>query len=248
MAAGKFGPSSGLLLVDGYNIIANKITALAEKAISLMTDTTGLGDSYYETAPIGRVTSEVVQEGAFFDTTALYSHAAFSGSVPTSPQATARVLCLGFAGQTVGSPMVGYQGAFSDSYSVIAELGNLQKADATYTISGTRSAGEIIQPLATKTADWNTESTPVDNTSATSAGGVGFIQCTAASGFSNFVGRIMESSDDVTYTGLITFSDNVTAPFAERLEMSGSVARYIAFDGNVTGTGSITVFAGFSRG
>jgi len=92
MAVGKFGPASGILLVDGYNVISNKLTSLSEKAISELVTTTGLGDTAYETAPVGRTTMEVVQEGAFFDTTALYSHAAFSGSVPTSPQATVRVL------------------------------------------------------------------------------------------------------------------------------------------------------------
>jgi len=248
MAAGKFGPGSGILLVDGYNVLSNKITSLSEKASSELTDTTGIGDTAYETAPVGKVTMEVTQEGAFFDTTALYSHAAFSGSVPTSPQATARVMCVGFAGQTTEYPFVGCEGSYSDSYSVIAELGNLQKADVTYAMTGTRSAGLIVQPLAAKTADWNTESSSIDNAASSSAGGVGFIQCTACSGFSAFVGSITHSADVTTFASLIDFSNNVTAPFAERKEVSGTVNRYIAFSGNVTGTGSITIFAGFARG
>jgi len=248
MAAGRFGPGSGILLVDGYNVLSNKLTSLSEKASSELTDTTGIGDTAYETAPVGKVTMEVVQEGAFFDTTALYSHAAFSGSVPTSPQATARVMCVGFAGQTTEYPFVGCEGSYSDSYSVIAELGNLQKADVTYAMTGTRSAGLIVQPLAAKTADWNTESSSIDNAASSSAGGVGFIQCTACSGFSAFVGSITHSADDTTFASLIDFSNNVTAPFAERKEVSGTVNRYIAFSGNVTGTGSITIFAGFARG
>jgi len=247
MAAGKFGAASAILLLDGYNILSNKLTGLTEKAVSLMTDTTGLGDSAYETAPIGRVTAEVVQEGAFFDTTALYSHAAFSGSVPTTPQSSTRVLCLGFAGQTTGYPMVGYEGTYSDSYEVVAELGDLQKANVTYAITGKRSAGLILQPLAAKTADWNTQSSSVDNAASTANGGEGFIQCTAATGFSAFVGTIQHSADNISFASLIDFSDNVTAPFAERKTVTGTVNRYLAFSGNVTGSGSITVFAGFAR-
>ena len=95
MAVGKFGPASGVFLVDGYNMLSNKITAMREKATSQLTDTTGIGDTFYETAPTGLTSVEVTQEGAFFDTTANYSHAALSGSVPSSPQATARVLCVG---------------------------------------------------------------------------------------------------------------------------------------------------------
>ena len=248
MAAGKFGPGSGILLVDGYNVLSNKITSLSEKASSELTDTTGIGDTAYETAPVGKVTMEVVQDGAFFDTTALYSHAAFSGSVPTSPQATARIMTVGFAGQTTGYPFVGCEGAYSDSYEVVAELGNLQKANVTYAMTGTRSAGLILQPLAAQTDSWDTTSSPVDNAASSSAGGVGFIQCTAASGFSGFIGKVRHSSDDVTYSDLLSFTDNVTAPFAERVTVSGTVNRYLSFTGIITGTGSITIFAGFARG
>ena len=248
MAAGKFGPSSGIMLIDGYNVLSNKVTALTEKNTSAMSDGTGLGDSAYETFPVGITTSEVTQEGGYFDTTALYSHAAFSGSIPTSPQSTARVMCLGFAGQTTGYPMVGYEGTFSDSYEVVASLGDLQKANVTYAITGKRSAGLILQPLAAKTADWNTQSSSVDNSASSANGGEGFIQCTAATGFSAFVGTIQHSADNISFASLIDFSDNVTAPFAERKSISGIVNRYLAFSGNVTGTGSITVFAAFARG
>jgi hypothetical protein len=247
MATGKFGPASGLLMVDGYNMLSNKITGLTEKATSQLVETTGIGDTFYETAPTGITTVEVTQTGAFFDTTTNYSHDAFSGSVPTSPQATARVICLGFAGQTIGYPMVGYQGSWSQDYEVVAEQGNLQKANVTYAMTGTRSAGVILEKLVTKTDSWDTTSTPVDNSASSSAGGVGFIQCTAASGFSGFVGTVRHSSDDVTYSDLLSFTDNVSAPFAERVSVSGTVNRYLSFTGIITGTGSITVFCGFSR-
>ena len=79
------------------------------------------------------------------------------------------------------------------------------------------------------------------------SGGVGYLAVSAASGFTNFVGKIRDSADDTTYADLIAFTDNVTAPYAERIEVSGTVDRYLSFDGNVTGSGSITAFCGFSR-
>jgi len=247
MALGKFGPASALFFVDGYNLLGQKLKGLREKATSPTEDVTALGDSFTSHDPTGVVSVEVTQEGAYFDTSTNGGHAAFNASVPTSPQATERVMCLGFAGQTVGYPMVGYKGNFTQEYEVAAESGNLTKANVTYSMTGSRDAGVIIQPLAAKTASWNTESTPVDNAASTSGGGVGYLQCTAASGFSAFTGQLKESSDDVTYSAFINFSTSVSAPFAERLEMSGTVQRYVAFTGSVTGSGSITVFCGFSR-
>jgi len=325
--AGRFGPASVFgPYVDGYDLAAAKLDALRDKAIATQVESHGLGDSWKERSPTGEKDTELVQEGAFFDTATGSSHDALSTSVPTSPQATERVICFGYAGETIGEMFVGIKGAYSHEYEVAAERDNLQKANAAYAVSGQRDPGTILQPLAAKTADWDTESTPVDysadtgqrvvpitsNSQAnpsvvtttvphgltsgdivlisgvsgsdadingeqvatvistttfsvpvdatTSAGtggsfvransangGVGYLQVTAAATFTNFVGKIRDSPDDITYADLITFADNVSAPFAERLTVAGTIDRYTAFDGNVTGAGSISVFCGLSR-
>ena len=82
---------------------------------------------------------------------------------------------------------------------------------------------------------------------STSAGAVGYLAASAASGFTNFVGTLEHSDDDVSYSTLLTFTDNVAAPFAERKTVAGTVKRYVRFKGDVTGSGSITPFAGVSR-
>ena len=105
-----------------------------------------------------------------------------------------------------------------------------------------------------------TFSVPVDTSGAGSAGtggsfvrcnslngGVGYQQVSDCSGFTNFVGTINDSPDDITYSPLIAFADNVVDPYAERKTVAGTVDRYLAYDGNVTVNGSITVFCGFSR-
>ena len=248
MALGKFGPVDVFFFIDGFNIVGQKIKGLREKHTSPVEDVTGLGDSAPENVPVGVMNSEVVQEGAYFDTTATTGgHVAFSGATTLTPATSPRIMCLGFAGNTTGYPFTGFLGSFSSEYEVLAESGNLTKANVTHSMTGLRSAGVIIQPLASKTADWNTTSTSVDNAASSANGGEGFMQCTAASGFTAFVGKIRHSADDSTYADLIAFTDNVTDPFAERKTVSGTVNRYLAFAGDVTGSGSITVFAGFSR-
>lgn len=78
-------------------------------------------------------------------------------------------------------------------------------------------------------------------------GGAGYQQVSAFSGFTGFIGKIRSSADDVTYADLITFTNVTAAPAAERKTVAGTVDRYLCFDGDVTGTGSITPFAGFAR-
>ncbi len=78
-------------------------------------------------------------------------------------------------------------------------------------------------------------------------GGVGYQAISAFSGFTGFIGKIRHSADDTTYADLVTFTNVTSGPTAERKTAAGTVNRYLCFDGDVTGSGSITPFAGFSR-
>lgn len=324
---GKFGSAAVLFLVDGYNLLSNKVKTLRAKDEALTERSDGLGDASEEHTPTGVSKVELEQQGAFFDTTTAYIHAAMAASVPTSPQQAVRVICFGFSGQTIGEPFVGLEGAFSVSYEVLASNGELTKANVEYRVTGDLHRGTIIQALAAKTVDWNTKtdgvqvdytldtqqqvipitsntlanpsvvttpiphglttgdiilisgvstssptingqrtvtvissvsfSVPVNVTVAgtggtfvranSSAGGVGYQQVTAFSGFTGFVGKLRDSPDDVTYADWATFANVTAAPAAERVVVAGVVDRYMSFDGNVTGVGSITVFAGYCR-
>lgn len=331
MAAGKFGSASFFGFLDGISIAAWKVKNFAYKVMSETEDTTGLGDSWREHTPTGVGSLTITQGEALFDTTATTgAHTVLSAAPPTSPQAASKVLCVGFGSDAAGEPFVGAAGAFVSSYEAAGVVGGIQKANATFTMTGRFEPGQIVQPLATKTGDWNgdTDNTEVDFalfsgqrvipiTSATKAnpcvvtttvphglttgqkvlisgntlsgpainsdlavtvvstttfsvavdtsgssgagtggsfvltstvnGAVGFLHVTACSGFSNFVGKIRDSADNSTYADLVTFADNVTDPFAERATVTGTVDRYLIFDGNVTGTGSITCWSGLAR-
>lgn len=129
-------------------------------------------------------------------------------------------------------------------------------------ISGNSLAGPAINSdLAVTVISTTTFSVAVNTTASTGAGtggsfvrsstvngGAGYQAISAFSGFTGFIGKIRSSSDDVTYADLITFTNVTTSPIAERKTVSGTVDRYLSFDGDVTGSGSITAFVGFSRG
>ena len=326
-SAGKYGSASGWLLVDGFNLTAAKLQGLRCKVESVTERTDGLGDAYPAHTPVGLSKVELAQDGAFWDTSTGQIHDALEDHLGTSPQRTARIACCGFAGHTIGESFVGLQGAFTHEYEVLGQRENLTKANAAYRITGQVDHGVILQGLAAKTADWNTEradavdytaettqrvlpitsnsqahpsvvttpvdhgltsgdsvviagvlgsnadingeqtvtvlspttfSVPVDATTSPGTGGtfvransangaVGYQQVTAFSGFTGFIGKIRDSADDITFADLITFADVTRAPAKERATVAGTIDRYLAYDGHVTGSGSITVFVGLSR-
>jgi hypothetical protein len=83
-------------------------------------------------------------------------------------------------------------------------------------------------------------------------GGYGYLQVTAGSGFTNFVGTIKHSVDGSVWATLVTFADTLTdfstAQRVATAAVTTQVRRYLSFFGDVTGSGSTTVFAGFARG
>lgn len=122
-------------------------------------------------------------------------------------------------------------------------------AGSTPTINGERTV-TVISPT--------TFSVPVNVTgpggtggsfvrSNSSGGAVGYQQVSEFTGFTGFVGKLRDSPDNVTYADLITFANVTTAPVAERQVVAGVIDRWLSYDGNVTGSGTITPFAGLSR-
>lgn len=79
------------------------------------------------------------------------------------------------------------------------------------------------------------------------SGAVGYQFISHLSGFTGFVGKIRDSPDNSVFSDLITFVDADTGPQAQRIEVAGTIDRYLSFDGNVTGSGLINIFAGLRR-
>jgi hypothetical protein len=164
--AGKYGSADALFLVDGYNFLAAKVKTLALKIVSITEESDGLGDNYQAFSPVGKQQGMLTQGGAFFDTTALSIHDGMATKLGSTPQSTARVICVGIMGNTMGAVCYGIQGAFSVAYEVALDLGKLTKANAEHLLAGLIERGSIVQPLAVKTADWNTKTlgTSIDYT------------------------------------------------------------------------------------
>jgi hypothetical protein len=127
-------------------------------------------------------------------------------------------------------------------------------------ISGNSLTGPAVngQQIVTVLSD-TTFSVPVNTSGSTGAGtdgtfvrastvagGVGYLQVTAYSGFTGVVPSIMHSINDTDYAALIDFT-SVTAIGKERKTVTGTVRRYLSSQVDVTGSGSITLFMGFCR-
>lgn len=121
-------------------------------------------------------------------------------------------------------------------------------ATSSPTINGERAV-TVISPT--------TFSVPVNVTVAgtggtfvrsnSSNGASGYQEVTSMSGFTGYVGKLRDSPDDITYADLLTFANVTAAPNAQRVTVAGVIDRYVSHDGDVTGSGSLTVFSGLAR-
>lgn len=167
--AGKYGsPSFAVFLIDGYNIIANKLKSVAEATESMTEPSHGLGDSWEEHTPTGMQKAELAQEGALFDDDTNKIHDAMSGN-----EGVSRVTCYGFEGNTIGARATGLVGALAVAYARMLSLGGLHKANVRYLCSGQKDEGRILHAHSAETAAGNTEASSVDNSASSADGGVG---------------------------------------------------------------------------
>jgi hypothetical protein len=243
----KYGSASAFLLVDGYEL-TGVATSLSEATEAVLEETHALGDSWNESQAIGTRKAELSQEG-FYDDASDSVNAALN-----EQQMVSRLVNYGVSGQAAGAACAGLQGAFASTYSRVVSREGLHKANATYTVNGQKDTGVILQPLMTKTADWNTEGAEsVDNGASTANGGVGYLQVTSLSldGHANLTVKVRHSADDTTYADLLTFPVVTSSPAAVRQAVAGTVNRHLAMSGDFTGVGgspSAKVFVAFARG
>jgi hypothetical protein len=80
-------------------------------------------------------------------------------------------------------------------------------------------------------------------------GGWGFLHLSELTGPSNIAVVINHSSDNASWSALVTFAGMTTAPGAQRVQVAPGtlVKRYLQVVGTFTGAGTCTPFVGFSR-
>lgn len=238
----KYGSSAfAFLLASGYDLRAAKIKGVTSGYEFPTEQTDGLGDSNEEHTPVGMTRESLVQTGAFFDDATNGTHLAFRGN-----SGTARIMSWAYGGNTIGQPFSGVLGGLKTKYDVLVNIGALTKANAAYSIQGEIDDGVILQTHTQQTIDWTT--TGVDNLASSASGGVGYLQVSQFAGITGFIGLIEHSTNNSVWSTLVTFTNVTSAPTAQRIAVAGTVNRYLRFNGDVTGTGTITAFAGFSRG
>jgi hypothetical protein len=125
--AGNTDPPASCFCWTGMTFSPAKIKELRLKIGSVTEQDDGLGDNFESFRPVGKQTAMLTQNGGFFDTATNALHAAMATKLGTTPQATARIGCVGIMGNTMGAVCYGVSGEHSVGYEPLADLGKLRR-------------------------------------------------------------------------------------------------------------------------
>lgn len=234
----KYGSAQvAFVLIDGVDVKGDTTEISDISVENVLEESTTLGDDWAEQTPVGmhKVTFDL---NGFYtdDSTGLAARL-------VDEQDTQRVVSIGLS----PTRTIAIQGAYAAKVMRKLDKGKLHKVSAKFTVSGKLSDGSSASvPSTLRTGDWT--STAQDNGAATTTGGTGYLQVTALSGFTGFVGSFEHSTDNLSWSTLLTFTNVTSAPASQQKSVTGTVNRYVRFKGDVTGAGSIRVAASFTRG
>ena len=227
------------LYVEGYDLSgdANALSGLGYT--NELLDITALDVSARKRI-VGSVDTEMSFD-AWFDNAANKQHAVWTSNSGKLPTADQEVLIP--MGASVGDQcicLVAKQG----TYSTTRSTGSAISANATFTANGSAAEYGVMLTAHDDTVASAATGTAVDNSASSANGGAGYIQSfSLASGTA--VCKIQHSADNSTYTDLVTFT-SVTGVTAERVEVTGTVNRYIKY--SISGTFSnLSMAMAFSR-
>ena len=195
------------------------------------------------TARIAGLSDSALTVNGWFEQTG--DHAAYTsntGKLPTADQ-----IVFTQMGTALGDPFAGMT-AKEATYVVTRASGAALATTATYSSTAGEQAEWGVTLTASKTTNASAASgTGVDNAASSANGCVAYLEAMSlVSG--TCVVKVQHSTDNVTFTDLITFTSVTTAnaPFAQRSTASGTINRYLRV--NTSGTFSTIVFvAGVAR-
>lgn len=125
--------------------------------------------------------------------------------------------------------------AVDTTYEVGAEIGAAVSVSAEGQVTGGREAGRVLHALAARTATGT--GTSVDNGASTSGGLAAYLHVTSASGTTpSLVVKVQHSADNSTWVDLATFAAKTTSNTYERVEVTGTVNRYLRASYTISGT------------
>lgn len=244
-----YGPTSvPFFFVGGRDLLASILFDFEDGTETDTEEAHGLGGSGWKEHKAIGVRHAMLSQRGFFDDATDGVNQALSGN-----QAVQQIISYGLNGGTVGKKLIGLSGAFASTYVRALSRGGIHKANATYSLAGQKDEGVIVHAKTAETGvPWNTESTSVDNTVSSAAGGAGYLQVPALTlgGFTSATVKVRHSVDNVTFADLLTFTVVTASPSAQRATVTGTVNRYLATAGSWNGAGSgqsITPVMGFAR-
>lgn len=149
------------------------------------------------------------------------------------------------AGTTAGS-LAELVAGLETSYSTTSAPNAAVMASAAAQTNGFTDFGIILDPSTGVTADGS--STSIDNTAASSNGGVAHLHVTAFSGLTSDAIIVEHSTNNSAWATLGTFT-TVTGVTNQRLVIAAgtTVNRYLRVTDDVTGTGTCTRLVAFAR-
>ena len=181
--------------------------------------------------------------GMFESTTGLGTDEFFANALGSSTKVKVIVAPEGHAN---GYRAVMLQ-ADDTSYEVSGAIADVVQASAEFQSSNGIDHGVILSSGSAVSATGT--GTSVDNTASSANGGVGFLSVPTNTRNGNVTVKIQASADNSTFTDLVTFAVvSSTTKTSERVEVSGTVARYLRVSYTVAGsTGTATPTVAFSR-
>ena len=223
------------VFVNGYNLTSYFNKAESSGSADLP-DTTVFGDTA-TTAIAGVKDGQFSAEG-FFDATAAAASPVLEGALN---QDGTEVTYFP-AGDTVGAGAVGFQGPES-KYEITSETTDANKISMELQSSVGPEALKASHALTARTAGGT--ATVIDNSGATSGGGVSYLHVTACAGGTLTV-KQQDSADNVSYADLITHAAVTANNQSERVEVTGTVRQYTRTVWTLTG-GTATFVAAVGR-
>ena len=189
------------------------------------------------------LTDGTVSLSGMFDGTATGTDVVFSAVLGST---TKQNVIVAPSGHSNGASAIMLE-ADDTSYEVSGAVADVVQTSAEFQSSDGVEHGKILSSGSAISATGN--GTSVDNAASSANGGVGFVSVPTNTRNGNITVKVQQSADNSTFTDLITFTVvSSTAKTFQRVEVTGTVARYLRVNYTVAGsTGTATPVVAFAR-
>lgn len=228
-----FKPTFKTRILNGDFSLSAKLANMSLPTVVDMLDPTTFADQARRVQP-GLDTSTLACDG-FIDADTATDSAAWTSAQPFT---------YGHEGIALGDPVT-LVNALKSSYELGSPVAGLSSFSLAGQTDGRTDFGRSLHDLTAETATG--QGTGYDQTVvSTTSGGIGHLHVTAFSGLTSVAVLIEDSANNSTWATIGTFTQ-VTATGSQRLEITGTVRRYVRASWTIVGTGSCTFAVAFAR-